>query len=79
MLLHEAERWWVDQKDTCPLAAHAVKCRALLSPPAKESEMNNSVLALQMLVSIGDADAYTSLFSRSPPDKCPGLVASPVP
>ena len=63
MLLHEAERLWVDQKDICLRSAPAVKRRALLSPPVKVSEMNNSVPALQMLVGIRDADAYRSLFN----------------
>lgn len=67
MLLHEAERWRVDQKDICLRSAPAVKCRALLSPPVKVSEMNNSVPALQMLVGIREADAYRSLFNVSLP------------
>lgn len=67
MLLHEAERLWVDQKDICLLSAPAVKRRALFSPPARVSEMNNSVPALQMLVSTRDADAYRSLFNVSLP------------
>ena len=67
VLLHEAERWWVDQKDICLRSAPAVKTRALFSPPVKVSEMNNPVRALQMLVDIRDADAYRSIFNVSLP------------